>query len=190
MYIDASCLPPLPIDSPAKQKETVKTHPPSIAQHILSIIFYVVISFILAMSVPRLFGCHFVTIETGSMEPALPIGSACLIKPVTIEDLKIGDIITFQATDGENEIIVTHRILFEGTNAVYTKGDANEVVDKKPIGQDRLIGKVLFHLPMFGYIFKLLDIWIVKLILIAVIGILFTGILLLERKQSTLLVGR
>lgn len=92
-------------------------------------------------------------VQSGSMEPALHTGSVVLTKE--FPDYKIGDIITYQNSEVA-KIPVTHRIYRikdtpEG-KAYISKGDANNVDDKAPIIKSQILGKVIFTLPLFGYV--------------------------------------
>lgn len=94
----------------------------------------------------------FLTVLSGSMEPAIKMGSVVLVKPAA--DYKIGDVITF----GEISKIktpTTHRIYeikVQGNQPVYiTKGDANNAPDTREIQKRDVIGKVLFSVPYAGY---------------------------------------
>jgi len=70
--------------------------------------------------------------KTGSMKPVLDENSNGIkIKPVSEEEINIGDIITFQ----EGNYLVIHRVIQKGSdeNGIYfiTKGDDNNVSDEK-----------------------------------------------------------
>ena len=95
-------------------------------------------------------------VESGSMEPAIKVGSVALIKPVS--SYKIGDIITFEGNFKNakgQKVPTTHRIIemrVDRGNPIYiTKGDANEEPDSKEIPQSQVIGKVYLAIPYLGY---------------------------------------
>lgn len=126
-------------------------------------VFYVVIIFLAyafldvtidkkSGRVPELFGVSFYEIVSDSMEPTLQVGSILVTKAMG-EDTKlgVGDVVTFEMTDGR---IVTHRIvevLNEGLpNECYrTKGD-NPInsVDAEILTRDRILAVFLFKLPL------------------------------------------
>ena len=56
-------------------------------------VIIIVIVLCLALVVPRAFGITCYTVLTGSMEPALPVGSVVFAKPTEPAQLKAGDII-------------------------------------------------------------------------------------------------
>jgi signal peptidase len=88
-------------------------------------------------------------VYTGSMEPAIPVGSVVVIKPVDPETLKIGDIICFTLTEPTS---ITHRIINITDQGFITKGDANEDPDQWIVKKGNVIGKVIFTIPFIGYL--------------------------------------
>lgn len=101
-------------------------------------------------SVPRMFGYKVYQIVSGSMEPAISVGSAIYVKKCAAEELKIGDVVAFNMED----FVIAHRIVSfdEATGEVYTKGDANEEKDMNPITCEQIIGKVYCSVPYIGSI--------------------------------------
>ncbi len=90
-------------------------------------------------------------VESGSMEPAIRIGSIVVIKPQ--DRYVIGDVVTFGQ---RGNTPTTHRIvaesITEGELRYTTRGDANDVDDGRLIAPGEIIGKVLFSVPFVGYI--------------------------------------
>jgi signal peptidase len=62
-----------------------------------------------------------------------------------------GDIISFY-NKPPNEII-THRIFQLGGNVYITKGDANITYDQQLVRPEKILGKVIYILPLAGYVF-------------------------------------
>jgi signal peptidase len=88
-------------------------------------------------------------VYTGSMEPAIPVGSVVVIKPVELETLKIGDIICFELSGSTS---ITHRIINITEEGFITKGDANEDPDQRIVKRENVIGKAIFTIPYLGYL--------------------------------------
>jgi signal peptidase len=86
---------------------------------------------------------------SGSMEPAIPVGSVVVIKPADPETLKIGDIICFKLSQPTS---ITHRIINITNEGFITKGDANEDPDQWIVKRENVIGKAVFTIPFIGYI--------------------------------------
>lgn len=99
------------------------------------------------------------TIVSPSMVPSINVLDVVVTMRVNSpEDLKKGDIITFNSTDYRySGVLVTHRIvdIEKTTSGEYlytTKGDNNNTQDSSRIGFDEIYGRVLFRIPKIGYI--------------------------------------
>lgn len=103
------------------------------------------------LTIPRLFGCQIYTVVSGSMEPAIPIGSIVYVKSAEASEINKDEVIAFYS-DKDNGAIITHRVVKNQvvSGQFITKGDANEKEDVTPVDYDRLIGKVVFSLPILG----------------------------------------
>jgi signal peptidase len=88
-------------------------------------------------------------VYTGSMEPAIPVGSIVVIKPVNPETLKTGDIICFKLSEPTS---ITHRIINITDQGFITQGDANNAPDLWTVKKENVIGKVILTIPYIGYI--------------------------------------
>jgi signal peptidase len=94
---------------------------------------------------------YYEPVYTGSMEPAIPVGSIVVIKPANSDTLKIGDIICFKV-ETESPTTVTHRIINITDQGFITKGDANEDPDQWIVKKENVIGKAVFTVPFIGYL--------------------------------------
>ncbi len=107
----------------------------------------------LGLSVPRFAGIEQYVVISGSMEPAVPVGSMVYSAQTDPSTLESGDIIVFNTpeTDGTP---ITHRIVENhiADGEVITKGDANEQNDLSPVKYADILGKVQLTVPMLGYI--------------------------------------
>lgn len=97
-----------------------------------------------------LFGYSRLAVLTGSMEPAIAAGDLIIIRRET--EYKKGDIITFR----EENSYTTHRIMEIKQNGVYTKGDANNTPDSKPVRFEQIVGRVILVIPSMGKVFLFL----------------------------------
>ncbi|MDR2702829.1 MAG: signal peptidase I [Cellulomonadaceae bacterium] len=105
--------------------------------------------------VPRLLGAEPLTVLTGSMQPALRPGDIVVVQPTAVENLSVGDIITFQQISGD-PTLTTHRIvnIVRDGNAVIevvTRGDANNT-DDAPLIPEQIVGRVVYSIPLLGYL--------------------------------------
>lgn len=107
--------------------------------------------FVLVFYRPTFLGgdTRFEPVLSGSMEPAIPVGSIVMIKPMDTESLRIGDVICYRASDA---MLVTHRITEISETGFVTKGDANEEIDQKIVNQKDVVGSVVLSLPFIGYL--------------------------------------
>lgn len=103
--------------------------------------------------VPSVFGFSVLQVKTGSMIPEYEIGTVVIAKKTDVNDLKVGDVISFYSMDQEiSGEVNTHRIVnieYGGDdNAPYftTKGDNNSEVDKQKVWPVQIVGKVVYNL--------------------------------------------
>ena len=112
----------------------------------------------LVLIVPRYAGIQSYVVVSGSMEPAIPVGSMVYAKETTPATLKTGDVIVFYNTRNHSDdgtiVPVTHRVVENDKEEcqLITKGDANNDNDLSPVIYDNVVGIVLTHVPYLGYI--------------------------------------
>ena len=95
---------------------------------------------------------HAIVIATGSMTPNILKGDVVVIEKIpNKKDIEVGQVIAYKHED----IIVVHRLVktvkVNGEVFYYTKGDANNDVDKYKITEDMVIGVVNVKVPYIGY---------------------------------------
>jgi len=109
-----------------------------------------------AVLVPRIGGATPYTILTGSMRPNMPPGTLVVIKPVPIDQIGIGTVVTYQLKSGD-PTVVTHRVVavrFDGTGKrlFTTQGDANNSPDATLVRPVQIKGKLWYHVRYLGYV--------------------------------------
>ena len=87
------------------------------------------------------FGIEALIVKSNSMSPIFNKNDIIIIQEQ--KEYKVGDIITYEASNGE---LVTHRIIEKTENGFYTKGDNNNTKDEKEIYKQDVIGKVVYIL--------------------------------------------
>lgn len=103
----------------------------------------------------RIFGYQSFTLLSGSMAPLINPGDVVVTKSIPLQDLKAGDIITYNIPV-EDKRTVTHRVseIFtedDGALAVRTKGDANPNPDYwTPVLNGPNVSKQVFTIPHVG----------------------------------------
>jgi signal peptidase len=153
-------------------------------KRVASIATTVLIAWLIAIVIgllllPRVAGWRFDAVLTGSMEPVLNVGGVVVIRPVDTASIREGDIIAYHS----GELLITHRVVqvstTEGDISFVTKGDAAEEADLRPISAENVVGKVIFHVPYFGYLAAFIK---TPLGFILTIAIPATAIIILEIK--------
>lgn len=114
-----------------------------------------------AVLVPRLAGATPYAVLTGSMRPDLPPGTLVVVRPTAVEDIRIGDVVTYQLRSGEPEV-VTHRVVAVGSNGLgertfQTQGDANDAPDEEWVRAVQVKGRVWYAVPYVGHANDMLD---------------------------------
>ncbi len=132
-----------------------------------------VIALLLPSYVPRFMGYEVYNVVSGSMEPAIPVGSMVLVQPVDASEVELGDVIAFYNGD----TVVTHRVIemHRVSKEFVTKGDANEIEDLATVPYTSLIGVVRQHIPRLGEITALVSTPLGKIYLF---GLILCGLLL------------
>ena len=126
---------------------------PALCNIIGTLMLLTVIITALPLALPRFLGYEVYEVISGSMEPAIPVGSVIYVAPLAPEDVQPGDVIAFE---DEGSVIV-HRVK-ENRFAVgqfVTKGDANPTEDFDKVPYAALIGRVERHFPMVGHMMSL-----------------------------------
>lgn len=92
----------------------------------------------------HLTGATVVVLETGSMAPAMPQGTAAVAVPVPAAELRVGDVVTLRRDDASPW--VTHRVVAVGPvegnderRSLTLQGDANRTPDLFPYEVDRAL---------------------------------------------------
>lgn len=108
-----------------------------------------------AATVPLWLGWQYYAVDSGSMEPTIPVGSLVFVKPAPVSALRVEDVITFATRDGGTSRF-THRIIaLEGDPAaptIRTKGDANSTEDQWTIDVRQPVGRVEGWVPTLGFV--------------------------------------
>ena len=101
------------------------------------------------------------------------------MKTVEFDELQDADIIAFYSGDS----VVTHRVVSidKDNMLITTKGDANNTRDFTPVAYTNVLGKVAFHVPVYGYVATWISTLSGKLI---AAGILIIGVALSGLKSS------
>lgn len=117
------------------------------------------------------------TILTSSMEPKLPPGTLIVVKPEPIEDIRIGDVMTYQIAPGK-PAVVSHRVISistssDGKRTFVTKGDNNSAADPTVVAE-QVKGVVWYSVPWIGYVNNAVNggnrSWLIPVIALGLLG--------------------
>jgi signal peptidase len=117
----------------------------------------VVLIAVLVIVVPAVINGRALTVLTSSMEPGYPPGTLVVVAPTAPDDIRIGDVLTYQLDSGK-ATLVTHRVIeigtstADGTRTFTTKGDNNDIPDADPVQEVQVVGTVLYAIPYLGYV--------------------------------------
>ena len=148
-----------------------------------------VILICIPMTVPKLFGYRPYTVISGSMEPAIAIGSLVYVRDVEPEAVVAKDVIAYYG-GRDRDSVITHRVVENNISdrEFITKGDANSANDVTPVPYHNLLGRVELTIPSLGYAAQLLTIREGKFAMIGVIGVAMVLSLIaakLNRRRKT-----
>ena len=154
---------------------------------ILNIISIVLSILILSHIILLISGIKLYSVKTGSMEPEIHQGSLVYVKTYKTKDdiydnIDVGTDITYSTN---NKIFVTHRVisLSEENGTLQTQG----IIDNaaiEDISYTQVVGKVVFVIPLLGYVIILLQSWYIWTILILTVVIVFIFKLLLKELRK------
>ena len=108
---------------------------------VTDILLVIVLVMAAVLYIPRLMGLKTYKVLSGSMEPEYHVGSVVYVEKSLIDDIEVGDVITFYINDNTVE-------------SFRTKGDANEIEDGGSVAYDKVVGKVVLNVPYLGYILR------------------------------------
>lgn len=143
-------------------------------------------------------GFKLYTVQSGSMEPAIKTGSVVITQPTN--EYKKGEIITYKSENERNnpkpQVTTTHRIVKAEKNeegiTYTTKGDANSSTDGNSLDKDLILGKVIFTLPLIGYLvaFSRTQVGLITLIVIPSTIIVYNEFLNIKKETKKLMEKR
>lgn len=128
---------------------------------------YTIQLFLLLLIILIISNIKIYIIKTGSMEPSLRINEMIIVrKRRKNTEYLVGDIITY--IDRETGITITHRISDIIDDKIYTKGDYNNCMDINYIKYDDIVGKVIWHTYILGFLYSKYKIQILLFIFIGI----------------------
>ena len=110
---------------------------------------------------PSIFGYQVFRVYTGSMAPQLEIGDVILVKETDFDEIKKGDIITYNGEEGDLKgKFITHKVVetpvyMDGEYTYTTRGIASSVTMNDPtVHQDQVLGVYVCTIPFINTIYN------------------------------------
>jgi signal peptidase len=139
---------------PAKKKGALHYIGVGLSFGLLSLVLLLAV---LVVALPMLTKSTPYTVLTSSMNPSYPAGTLVIVKPTDTQQIRIGDVITYQITSNQPAVI-THRVIqivepTKGGDEVkfITKGDANSLPDPV-VNPVQVRGVVWYAVPLIGWV--------------------------------------
>jgi signal peptidase len=124
----------------------------------LSAVLLIVVATIavLVVVLPAVVHGSALTVLTNSMAPRLPPGTLIVIRPTPIENIHVGQVLTYQIHSG-SPAVISHRVIErevstkDGTTIFITKGDNNALADP-PVQEAQVKGTLWYSIPYLGFV--------------------------------------
>lgn len=126
-----------------------------------TVLLLVAVAPFVVFAVPQLVGAsQSYVVVSSSMAPAIGAGDVVIVEDVSPSEIEPGDVITFERQTGGGERSapdrVTHRVVDvterDGSHYFETKGDANEDPDPRLVPPEDVTGRVMFSIPLVGWV--------------------------------------
>ncbi len=150
--------------------EIATTHrrPHRSGRFLVNLLCALVMLLAVAFIVPAALGFQRYVITGSSMGGSLGVGSVAFEDVVPVNDLRVGDVITYQPpADSGIDHLVTHRIVSIQGDVYRTQGDANADADPWTFQLTSTSqSRVSFAVPYLGYVFIALQDRLLRMLLI------------------------
>lgn len=118
----------------------------------LALIIELILLLVVAVSGLMLAGYRLAAVQSGSMTPTFSVGDAIITRPVSPQQLKVGDVISFASSEKQGAI-VSHRLIAvqAAAHQLVTKGDNLHKADT-PIPYQAVRRQVVAVVPWLGVV--------------------------------------
>ena len=139
--------------------------------------------------VPSIGGVSPLIVLTDSMDPVIKSGDIILTKQIEGEAVVKGDVISFFDLAGNGTSVVTHRVVDikteKGEIFFQTKGDANNIEDRRWVSENALVGKwTERRIPLVGHVALFMQSTVGLLLCIFLPLALFVGYDVMRRRKQ------
>jgi signal peptidase I len=102
----------------------------------------------------RATGGRWFVVRSPSMGTAAPVGTLVWVRPVSFDDLRVGQLVSFRAPPAPQETY-THRVVARRADgSLTTKGDNNDMADPWSVRERDVIGRVAMHWWPVGWLVR------------------------------------
>jgi signal peptidase len=110
----------------------------------------------LVILLPLAVGGNALTVLTSSMAPKYPAGTLIVTRPTPIDDIRVGDVLTYQIESGKPAVIshrvITRSVSSDGSTTFITQGDNNADADPNPVQEVQVKGTLWYAIPQLGWV--------------------------------------
>ena len=147
------------------------------------VMFILLAGIVLDTYLPGVIGFKSYWVISASMETEYQVGCLVYVKQDDVDSINTGDVITFHISENN---LVTHRVVEKDSirGGFITKGDANEVNDGGLVTYDSVVGKVMFDIPMLGYVSSFMSSLYGKCVVIGVLIVMMALEILYNRMEK------
>lgn len=97
-------------------------------------------------------------VNTASMLPLVAPDDLVMLAPVVTNEVAVGQILAYRPPEQQSRVVL-HRVVdvIERPDGRFfvMKGDANTVVDPRPVADDHVTGQLVGHVPRIGILLRL-----------------------------------
>lgn len=132
---------------------------------------------------PKIFGISFLRISSSSMEPELKVGDIILIKSASVEQIGVGDIISYHGEKSSySGKIITHKVVSapylneaDGLYYLTTAGIREGAHADPEINETQILGKLVCVVPLIGLVYNFFTTWYGFLTFVIIVLLAFSS---------------
>ncbi|CAD5245219.1 signal peptidase I [Thermococcus camini] len=146
---------------------------------LLSLLTYFLFSFVaLIVILHFVFGFQYVVILTDSMQPEINPNDLVVTRPVSPDELHVGDVILYRLEIGNSTYKILHRIVemrVDNNGSVYylTRGDNRRYIDPWNVYPDQIVGELFLVIPKVGVVWYYTPLIVFGLFLVVIASLAY-----------------
>ncbi|NJE10865.1 signal peptidase I [Thermococcus sp. MAR1] len=149
-----------------------------ISKIISFILYFLLFSVALIVILHFVFGFQYVVILTDSMQPEINPTDLVVTRPVSPDELHVGEVVLYRVEIGNATYKITHRIVGMKTDSsgrfyYVTKGDNRNYTDPWRVYPEQVIGKVALVIPKVGVVWYYTPLIVFGLFLVVIASLAY-----------------